>query len=189
MSKPRWQKQTLKLRKNHNWTGTPGYVVFVADRGAARFEVPQDWIITPGDDSIRFYDKQPPDDDCLLQFSLLRLNPQIDWTGLPLQELFNAAFQGDDREKIARGEPTHERRADLELIWREDVFLDPKEQREARECMCLTRSGTIMPFLTFVFWPEHEERARKVWAHVLKTLRLGQYVADPRVGPRRGGYG
>src|SRR5215210_1801244 len=76
----KWQKRTLKLRDDHTWSGRPGCRVFVADRGAVRFDFPQDWIVIPQADSIRFHDKQPPDDDCVLGVSYLRL-PPIDWSG------------------------------------------------------------------------------------------------------------
>jgi len=80
---PEWEKETLKLKKNHGWKGKDGYRIFVADRGAIRFNFPQDWIVAPGDDSINFHDKQPPDDDCRLAVSCMRL-PAIDWTARSL---------------------------------------------------------------------------------------------------------
>jgi hypothetical protein len=62
---------------------TAGCNVFVADRGAVKFDFPREWVIAPGDDSINLHDKAPPDDDCVLAVSYLRL-PPIDWSGLPL---------------------------------------------------------------------------------------------------------
>lgn len=71
----KWKRQTLKLKENHGWRAKPGYKIFVADRGAVRFDIPQEWIMDPGKDSIKFHDRTPPDDDCLLQVSVLHLSP------------------------------------------------------------------------------------------------------------------
>ncbi|HEY9649388.1 MAG TPA: hypothetical protein V6C95_01910, partial [Coleofasciculaceae cyanobacterium] len=38
-----WLKQTLELKENHNWKSKPGTRIFVAGRGALRFDVPEDW--------------------------------------------------------------------------------------------------------------------------------------------------
>jgi hypothetical protein len=184
----KWRKATYRLKRDHVWEAKPGYKIFVADAGAVRFDIPQDWIVTPGPDSIRFNDKPPPDDDCLLQMSLMRLNPEIDWSGLPLREMFEAAASGDERGTMPLGEPNVVRRQDLELIWREFTFTDPNEQREARSRACLARAGTLLPFITFDFWPEHAQRFDPVWNEILRSLRLGQYVKDPRRGARYG-YG
>jgi hypothetical protein len=185
----KWRKTTLKLRDDHQWDGaTPGYNVFVADRGAVRFNIPQDWVIIPGPDAIKFYDKQPPDDDCILQMSLMRLNPEIDWTGLPLRQMFEATTGGDGREVTPRGETKEIRRQNLEIVWREYRFIDENENREAFSRSCLSRSGTLLPLITFDFWPEDAQRLDPVWQEILQSLRLGQYIKDPRRGARYG-YG
>jgi hypothetical protein len=35
------------------------------------------------------------------------------------------------------------------------------------------------------FWPEDAGRCNAVWRELVRSLRVGQYVADPRKGPRR----
>jgi hypothetical protein len=45
-----------------------------------------------------------------------------------------------------------------------------------------------VPFLTLDFWPEDAGRLESVWDTVLRSLRLGEYIADPRKGARYG-YG
>src|SRR5438876_933263 len=99
-----WQKETRKLRDRHYWTAQPGCKVFVADRGAVRFDFPQEWVIVPGSDSINLYDKAPPDDDCVLAVSYLRL-PPIDWSGLPLATLVEQTTK-DDTRPIYEGSET-----------------------------------------------------------------------------------
>jgi hypothetical protein len=97
-----WQKKTRKLRDRHYWTAQPGCNVFVADRGAVRFDFPQEWVIVPGSDSINLHDKPPPDDDCVLAVSYLRL-PPVDWSGLPLASLVEQTTKDDTRPVYERG--------------------------------------------------------------------------------------
>ena len=77
-----WIKETLDLNPDHNWKSSPGNSIFVAGRGAVRFEVPQDWHFEPDDNSFRFLDRKPPDDDCRLEVSY-NLLPPGDWKELP----------------------------------------------------------------------------------------------------------
>ena len=53
-----WIKETLDLNPDHNWKSSPGNSIFVAGRGAVRFEVPQDWHFEPDDNSFRFLDRK-----------------------------------------------------------------------------------------------------------------------------------
>ena len=78
-----WRKETLRLKEKHGWQAKAGYKIFVVDQGALRFDVPQDWIVDLATSSFKFFNRQPPDDDCTLEVSLIRL-PPIDWSGLPL---------------------------------------------------------------------------------------------------------
>ena len=138
--------------------------------------------MTPSEDAIKFYNRPPPDDDCLLQLTVMYLRPDIDWSGLPLTELVRQAIKDDFRGIISEGEMVHVRRADLELAWIETRFIDPNEHREACSRTCLARSGNIQPLITLDFWPEDAERFGAVWDEVLRSLRLGDYVKDPTRG-------
>ena len=144
----KWNKKVLKLKENHGWRAKPGHKIFVADRGAVRFDIPQDWIMEPGSDSIKFRDRQPPDDNCLLQVSVIHLPPGIDWSSLPLTRLLEEALQGDTRGMISQGEIIYEQRPDLELAWTETRFIDPAEGREACSRSCLARGSNVQPFIT-----------------------------------------
>ena len=55
-----WIKTTLDLNENHNWQSQPGTRIFVAGRGAVRFDVPDDWHFAPQENSFQFLDKSPP---------------------------------------------------------------------------------------------------------------------------------
>jgi hypothetical protein len=89
-------KDEIKLRRKHTWKATPGCRIFVADRGAVRFDIPQDWVVVPDSDCIKLHDKAPPDDDCVLAVSYMRL-PPIDWSELRLASLVEVANEGDTR--------------------------------------------------------------------------------------------
>lgn len=176
-----WSKETSKLKKGHSWKATPGFRIFVADRGAVRFNIPQGWVIEPDSDSIKFYDGKPPDDNCRLACSYLRL-PPIDWSGLHLSELIKVATQGDPREATLVGEILEKQRPDLELAWADFEFLDPEEQRKAFTRICIARGSGIQALITLDYWPEDGARLAPMWQELLRSLQLGRYIADPTVG-------
>ena len=66
-----WRKQVFDLPQNHGWTAKPGNKVFIADRGALRFEIPQDWLVEPNRKSVKFRDAKPPDDTMGLEVSVI----------------------------------------------------------------------------------------------------------------------
>ena len=115
-----WLKEELTLREDHTWRAKPGCKIFVADRGALRLDYPEDWVVIPGENSINFHDRQPPDDDIHMEVSIMRL-PSIDWSGLPLRDLIPAAIQGDARDIRWRGEIQEGRNGDVEIAWLEVV--------------------------------------------------------------------
>jgi hypothetical protein len=181
MAMTKWEKEVLKLKKNHTWKSRPGHRIFVAGRGAVRFDFPQDWVVIPDADSIKLHDRQPPDDDCRLAVSYIHL-PEIDWSGLPISELVRQVVEGDERGIIAQGEMHEVRRPDLELAWTEVTFIDPAEGREARSRICLARGSNIQPLITFDFWADDAARFAPVWDEVLRSLQLGMYIEDPTRG-------
>src|SRR5919202_2637223 len=115
----RWTKQTLRLKEHHGWRVRPGFKIFVADHGAVRFDIPRDWIMVPGTDSIEFRDRPQPDDDCLLPVSVMRLNPQIDWSGLPVATLLDEVIAADERPVLSRGKTVKQAGPGLDLAWTE----------------------------------------------------------------------
>src|SRR6266496_1579784 len=99
-----WDKEELELNKSHGWRARPGQKIFVADRGALRIEFPEDWVVIPDDDSIKFYDKQPPDDDCCLAVSYMRL-PPVDLSGLPVSEMLRWRWRAIRGQSIREARP------------------------------------------------------------------------------------
>lgn len=181
-----WDKRTLKLPERHGWKATPGYKIFVADRGAVRFDFPEEWVVVPGDDSIKFHDKQPPDDDCTLAMSVMRL-PEGDWSQLKLATLVGVLVEKDARGAVLNGEVVDVQRVDLDLAWAEVTFIDPHEKRPARSRTCLARAQNIQPLITFDFWEDQAPELCKVWDEVLRSLRVAEPILDPTLGqPNRG---
>src|ERR671920_2573227 len=94
--------ESLKLRRGHHWRARPGHRIFVADRGAVRFDFPDTWVLKMNERTVCLYDREPPDDDCRLEVSFFRL-PPIDWSGLAVEQLLNTATEGDTRPVESRG--------------------------------------------------------------------------------------
>jgi hypothetical protein len=176
---PKWHEETYKLPKDLKWPARSGYKTFVADQGAVRFDIPQDWVVEPGDNSIKFLDQPSPDDTCALEMSVFHLQPGPDWSKLPLVELLTNVSAESQFEVLSRREPVYQRRGDLEIVWLETRYVDPEEHREARSRTCMARRGLIQPLFTFAFWPEDARRVLPAWNEMLRSLRLGEYVAFP----------
>lgn len=175
----KWKGTQHRLPKTHGWKAKPGHKIFVADRGAVRFDFPADWEVIPGDDSICLYDRRPPDDDCLIQVSVMHLPAEVDWSRLPLEPLVRDIVENEERQVIETGEFMNVKRQDLELCWTQITFFATNESRNAYSRICLARGNNIQPLITMEMWPEHCEKYSPVWDEVLRSLQLGNYIRDP----------
>jgi hypothetical protein len=180
MSEP--ENKTLRMDPRHGWRARPGCKIFVADRGAVRFDYPQDWIVTFDEDSVKLHDREPPDDECCLGVSYLRV-PAIDWSGLPLRTLLQGSCRGDERSIGTFGPVTETRRVDLEVAWHEMSFVDPAQKREARSRVAMARRSNLQCLITFDFWAADLAERGAAWDIVLETLELGELIGDPSKGP------
>ncbi len=222
---PKWTKRELRIDEDHGWRCKPGYTIFVADRGAVRFDIPESWVVQVDAEGVKIHDKPPPDDNARIQLTIFFLPPVIEWDGLPLATMLADALASRGREEARRGrgatpghrsllrrdhidpladveeeddlisqDPiTHVLRPNLEIVWTECRRLDKVEQRETRSRFLFARgrgtpSGTtqprdILPFVTMDFWPEDAPHCNAVWKELVRSLRVGEYVADPRRGP------
>jgi len=180
-----WSVRKIDLFEEHGWSARPGHRILVLDRGAVRLEYPETWVVRASGDCIRVYDRTPPDDDCVLGVSYLRLLRDVDWSSLPLSQLLAAAL-GSDPRRFHRQDPVlDESRIDTDLAWRQCSFRDASQQeREALARICIARCPPVQALLTFDFWLSDLERCDEVWNGVLASLRLGEWVEDPRAGPR-----
>ncbi len=172
----KWKSKKYKLPETHGWRAPPGYAIFVADAGACRFNVPQNWVIDPEEKTITFRDRPKPDDDCILQVTVMFLNARRDWTGLPLREIFEKVINDEHHGPRWPKPVQYVKRGDLEIVWQEAAVIDPVAQREAVNRSCLARADTIVPLITMDYWPEHAARYEPVWDEVLRSLTLGDFV-------------
>ena len=181
----KWQKQSMKMAKNHTWKASPGYQILVLDRGAARIDIPEGWVISPGEGCLEVRDKPQPDDRCLIQVTVFPQIERVDFSGLPLATLFAQVTGGDDDEMevLGRTPIQGERRDDLEIVWRETRFVDPEEKREACTRNCFGRRVGIHVLISFSNWPEDIEEFSPAWDEMLRSLRIGEY-RDPKTGWR-----
>jgi hypothetical protein len=177
-----WERRVYKLDANHKWKAKPGYQIFVADWGAVRFDFPHGWLTTPSKTSIKFHDKQPPDDDCVLEVSVTHLAP-LDWSDLSLAFLLREAAGKDMPGPVTKeGEIVEEKRGDLEIAWKGTRWLDTKETREAWSYICLARRKLTQVLITYDYWQDDEPRFGEVWGNLLESLRVGEQ--PPGMGRR-----
>jgi hypothetical protein len=178
---PSWKKQKLTLKDKHYWQAKPGHKIFVADKGAVRFDIPVTWLVVPDSPAVKIYDRQPPDDDCALTMTCFHL-PPMDWSGLPLTPMLDDSTKKSELDMTFIGEIIEVRRGDLEFVWREMRYIDPKEHREAISRVCTGRRKLVQCLITMDFWLTDLDRCNKVWTTVLETLRLAEFVDDPTTG-------
>jgi hypothetical protein len=180
--KPEWIKETIEIDKNHGWRSKSGYKIFVAGRGAVRFDVPQNWLFEPKDNSFAFRDAEPPDDDCCLEVSYNHL-PEHDWTLFPLVHTVKKIAESDSRDVIERGEIIKLKRQTAQIVWTELKFMDHQDgDREAFSRICVGIGSRIQCLITFEFWADQAEQMTPVWDEVMNSLVLGLYISDPKTG-------
>jgi hypothetical protein len=177
-----WIKETLDLKPDHHWESPPDYKIFVANRGAVRFNVPQSWVFEPQKNSFKFCDKQPPDDDCCLEVSFNHLPPN-DWSQFPLQVTLKKIIEDDSRNVIARGEIITAKRQTTRIVWAEIKFIDTQATpREAFSRICIALGSNVQCLITFDYWADQALELTPVWDEVIRSLTLGLYIRDPRTG-------
>jgi hypothetical protein len=186
--KPKWTKKTYKLDAMYGWDCKPGYSVFVADRGAVRFDFPKAWYFDPGDANgmtLKFHDKKPPDDDVVLQVSIFRIPPGMPFHTMPVERILHDISKDPEGaeekpdEKI--GPLIPDDRLDIDLVWRAIERIE--DGRDARARQCLARGNGMMVLMTLDYWADDAERILPIWEEMTRTLRLGEYVRKP--GPLR----
>lgn len=176
-----WLKETLELKEDHNWKSQPGTRIFVAGRGALRFDVPQNWHFEPDEKSFRFLDNKPPKDDACLEASF-NLLPPGNWPEFPLVPLLRQVVQEDERNPFEQGEIIQLKRQTARIVWTQIKFIDPQENRDAYSRICIGLGSGVQCLITFEYWAEDAERMIPVWDTVMESLVLGLYIRDPRTG-------
>lgn len=183
-----WHKSELPLRPDHAWKALPGCKVFVADRGAVRLDIPEDWILLPTETgSIRFHDRKPPADSFRLELSVLHLNPQVDWpaTGLPLVELLEDLQSEKDADDIHKGSVEELKRPGLHLAWAENHYRDPEDGRLIHSRVGIGHHKLVQVILTFDYYASLAWKGSAIWADLIKSMVLDQKIDDPTRGDAR----
>lgn len=180
----KWKKQVFDLPDDHTWNAPKGYNVFIAGRGAVQFNVPQDWIIEPDDDSVKIKDKPTPKDDMAMAMSYYNIADML-WAHpqFPMSVIVNMMSDTDDRKPSWKSDIFLEERRDIEQAWLEIKFVDPLEQREAYGRWCLVRGKQLVCLITGECWPEHKARFEEVWREMLRSMILERYLNNPMRGP------
>jgi hypothetical protein len=176
-----WIKTTLDLNQEHNWQSQPGTRIFVAGRGAVRFDFPEDWHFEQQENSFQFLDKKPPDDDCRLEVSY-NLLPVGNWAEFPLVSLLRQVIEEDPRQPDEVGEIVQLKRQTARIVWTQIQFIDPQEKRPAYSRIAIGLGSGVQCLITFDYWSDDAERFLPVWDVVLSSLVLGLYIRDPRIG-------
>lgn len=175
------RKKDLTLRDDHGWKSEEGYKIFVADRGAVRFDFPKDWIVKFKEKSVSFHDLEPPDDKGALEMSFHRLPPH-DWNTFPLKKTLQQILKDDDRDIHHQSKVTSANRDGMRLVWADIRYIDKTEKREATSRILVGIGGNVQVLFTFDYWTEGEEAMREVWETMLRSLRLGLFIPDPTRG-------
>jgi hypothetical protein len=151
-----------------------------------QFNVPQDWVIEPDNDSVKIKDKPTPKDDVALAMSYYNI-AEVLWAHpqFPMPVIVKMMSEQDDRNPTWKSDVFLEERRDLEQAWLEIKFIDPLEQREAYGRWCLVRGKQIVCLITGECWTEQKERFEEVWREMLRSMILERYMNNPMRGPDR----
>ena len=190
--------QEFRLPENHGWEARPGNRVFVANKGAVRFEIPNTWTldIPKGGRSFQFFDRKPPHDDIVMELTIMYLAakmPEVDWANLnlwtqpPIADFLKKSMAQDTRKPTKMGKPLTIHTGEMTFTWAEIDFMDPTEKRPAhsRTCYAMHTGAALMAIISMDFWHDDAKRARAIWNDVVGTLKMGEYIESPFHGPER----
>src|SRR5439155_2251434 len=105
---------------------------------------------------LEFPDKQPPDDDCILQLTVFPAPAGFDASSAPLADFLVEITKDGPREDMVRGEVQYEKRDDCEVAWRESRWVE--DGRDAVSRTCIARGGPSLPLFTMDFWLDDYDR-------------------------------
>jgi hypothetical protein len=176
-----WIKSTVTLPATHSWKSPPGYNVFVADRGAVRFDIPTGWVIRHDQkDTLTIHDVDPPADNARISLTVFRLPPiKGGWKQLPLEKLLydvcTDAGRMNRKKKSKQSLVINtDHRPDMDLVWVETEWKDEKaDPRMVRSRQLLARARGIQGLITFDFYKEMSDQFLGVWMQLTRSLRLG----------------
>ncbi len=171
----RWDKRDLRLADDHGWRCKPGYRIFVADRGAVRFDIPQSWVCLPDSESIKLHDREPPDDECVVEVTVNYLRP-ADYSEFPLESTLAEVLADGYETATYRGPVESERRGDTRLAWAEIHYTDTSVMRAAVAKTLIGLRRTIQFLLTMAYWKDDVAQFEPVWDEILRSVQMGEQV-------------
>jgi hypothetical protein len=175
-------KKTFPLPFNHGWKCKAGNNLFVAERGAAAFEIPDKWVVQhDGKLTVSIHDQAPPKDVCRISLTIFHLPPvEGGWSQLPLDKLFLEATTMKSNEKKDPG--AHDRkpaeiqsvhRPDLEMVWADKGdWPDPENGKPIHCRQIMARARLVQVLISFDVYKDVEAKFESVWRDLLRTLRV-----------------
>jgi hypothetical protein len=188
MSEPseKLSRTVVPLPAGHSWICKPGNSLFVAERGAAAFEIPSGWIVRhDGKETVSIHDRPPPADSCRISLTIFHLPPvEGGWDALPLGQMLQQVTEPAPRKKRKRASASHqpaaihsEQRPDLVLAWMDKGCKpDPENGKPIRTRQLLARARLVQVLITFEMYEQCKANFEPAWNDLLRTLR----VAVPR---------
>ena len=173
-------EKAVPLPRNHGWKiQNHGYTVLVIDRGAAIFEVPQKWPITPiRQECIQVSDRRPPNENMRMNVRAFSFPPKPDADEVAISDTMVEILASRESPLDNKSRVRVSRRPDLEVAWVEGTFTDKQENRLIRSRVCLARRENHFALITCDFYPEFTKRALKAWKVMMTTLKVGEYIED-----------
>jgi hypothetical protein len=176
-------KMTVPLPPIHCWQCKPGNQLFIAERGAVAFEVPEGWVIRHDKkQTLTIHDLPPPADQARLSLTVFRLPPvRGGWGQLPLDKMLVQVAHEDapksGKKKAAKGmtklEVNRVPRSDLEVVWAEtQQWKDPGNGRMIRCRQILSRARLVQCLISFDVYADAAEQFQPAWDDLLTTLKL-----------------
>jgi hypothetical protein len=172
--------EKFKLKDNHTWKSKPGHSICVIDRGLVRFEYPSNWVVEPEGGAVHLHDRPPSVESCDLGVSIFPV-PVEDLRDLPLDEMLLNSL-GSERKPDYQSEIHHLERADMDIAWLEQRYVDTEYKRDARFRVALAR-GQALCLISMNYWTNRAPGLERVWEEVLRSLMFGDRIEDPTKGP------
>jgi hypothetical protein len=168
----------MTLNANHVWKATPGCRILIIDSGAVRFDFPVDWIVHSGEKQTLLLDRCPPDESSYIGLRWRRISAKE--TALPVGFLVEHSSVAELRPIVQRGDVIRISRPPLEAAWIQLKVIDGKREMCSR--LCVARGGCTQAIIVAEFAAADELVFFPVWETLLRTLAVGDYIADPSTG-------
>jgi hypothetical protein len=101
---------------------------------------------------------------------------------VPVGYLVANSSAAELRPIVSRGDVIRIFRPPLEAAWIQLRVIDAGRERCTR--LCLARGGCTQALILSEFQPADELAFFNVWETMMKTLAVGDYIADPATGHR-----